>query len=733
MSAAQLVMQMQKSAALVLQTPGLISSVSSTNSGTQALGAKVQTTCAANAYCGNLLTPSLTGALLVTAVTYNFTSAPTVTVTTDKSQTMTCLTAVNTGNFYLTICYLPNATAGTFAITATFNQAVTHTAIENYSFYNITDTTPVDVSSSAVIASSGTSVAAGSITPTQNNDLILQVACRTQTPIQTAAFTKGSGFTKLTDNAMVTGQATDSGGSNCMSQYQVQSSAGAINPTLTWTASGGLTYAVAFKASSAATTTPSGMYPVHMQSVTTVSPLVSPVNVAFPSTGNLITVQLACGLPQNSSWTGTDVGLTNMSDSSSNYWNISWMNSAFRDGNPNTGTQIAAAANATTSDTMTLSFTLLNENDCTFKIVDFTGAATDSIATRTTANCLSASPCNAASGTFTLLSATPGITSGYVVGVISLDANTCLSATSPSGTNFLADTTGGEPISGTWPIDQNNCYAIFPAASNASETWTWGLSQSTLATSMYSGEIWGFAASGATKSGQTVSYPAGLPCAGNVCNGVSSASTVQTWSGQATSQNFSSGTITVGGNKPVIAVAVGICIAGSGCSAATVSSVSWSLGSGTASQITTVATVDTRVSIWCIPAPVQGQGTVSIGLSASEPHQAVVAMFEHADQGAIGASTGPCPTGDAATASGVTNPLTVTPTNLVAADAVFGLGANAQAGDSPNWNQTQLLKNNTTLVNASGGYHLGTGAVSVTWGTPNAVDALAAVRIKGSQ
>lgn len=200
-------------------------------------------------------------------------------------------------------------------------------------------------------------------------------------------------------------------------------------------------------------------------------------------------------------------------------------------------------------------------------------------------------------------------------------------------------------------------------------------------------------------------------------------------SGQATgtgSPTFVGITVGVTAN-PIIAVITGWDFS---TGTETVSSVACSgsgVTCGTPVEVKVQRNSRTYISIWCIPNPV-GVVTVTVTPSTSRPYQAGWILFSSGNAAVA------CPTGagnvDAVT--GTTNPLSVTLANLTANDAAVGIGANANAGDAPSFQQTKILDNNTTNVNASGGYHLGTGAVSCLWnggGAGDAVDTFVAIRI----
>lgn len=194
----------------------------------------------------------------------------------------------------------------------------------------------------------------------------------------------------------------------------------------------------------------------------------------------------------------------------------------------------------------------------------------------------------------------------------------------------------------------------------------------------------------------------------------------------ATASSFTYTSFAVSGTNPVILVCIALFSPGTG--TFTVSSVVVSAGltAGTPVEVKNIQTSaganGTFISIWAIPAP-SGTGTITVTLSGSTAYQSNAILMSGADQ------TTPCPAADAASTSGVTNPLSVTPANLTANDAAVGMGGNGNDGDAPTFQQTQTFNNNTTSINAAGGYHLGTGAVSVNWGTASSIDSLVGVRV----
>lgn len=159
----------------------------------------------------------------------------------------------------------------------------------------------------------------------------------------------------------------------------------------------------------------------------------------------------------------------------------------------------------------------------------------------------------------------------------------------------------------------------------------------------------------------------------------------------------------------------------------TVTSATWSLGSGTTLEVKSFRNTNgPLVSIWAIPAPAGGAGTLRVGYSASAPAHSDIALWTGVDQ------TTPCPTGDAVTSSSNAAATTTTPLNLTANDASDGMAANVIAG---NW--VSATPHQRAIDNASSpGIITGdaTGITGITFvndgGIPAADVSLVAVRVK---
>lgn len=373
----------------------------------------------------NLVLP---GNLLV--LTIQYANAESIsTITDDKGNTWnagpTC-TNVASGRI-LALFYVENAIANTNAVTVQFttnNATDIRPQATMSEFYNIATSGSGDGSSS-----SSTSQTAGSITTTQNNDLIFHAGVDfsdtsgTGGAFNGTSITKGSGFTLLSADLQV----------GTCAQYQVQGTAGAINPA--FTSSGASTWgsvAMAFKFSAGAgTSPPKGIRIVHLYHV-----LLSAVNVQgratrlplqFPCTGNLIVGVWNCG-------TGVPT-ITAISDSKSNTWSFpAWT----RIQNPAgaCATHLVYAANAATDtdlNTLTVTGSAAGTGDEMFLLYDIAGADASPFDVSATAK-----GTQSANGAVTTVSLTPLTVGSLVINGTAWDSHTANSLVSP--TNGIFDT-----------------------------------------------------------------------------------------------------------------------------------------------------------------------------------------------------------------------------------------------------------------------------------------------------
>jgi hypothetical protein len=186
-----------------------------------------------------------------------------------------------------------------------------------------------------------------------------------------------------------------------------------------------------------------------------------------------------------------------------------------------------------------------------------------------------------------------------------------------------------------------------------------------------------------------------------------------------TANSLTSGNFTIAGSN--LAIIVGITFYTAGTS---VSSVSWSLGSGTAVKIadTAIATGGTS-QIWAIPAPTAGTGTISVALTSSIglAWRFCAAYFTGADQ------TTPATDPVINTVSQAN--FTLTPANLTANDASFGEGNNNNGNMTSAGANQLLVDNSTTTVSTATSYSTGTASITFVAADSGGGKAMSACRI----
>jgi len=177
-----------------------------------------------------------TGADLLVAVLSYFSSSS-KTLTDSKGNTWTQLTRRNQGSYSTQIIYSVNPTVGT-GHTFT-NPGGSFPALMVAAFSDSNTTAPFDVENGAS-KTSGTTLQTGSVTPSENNELLIAGIVHDKTGI-----TIDSGFTELFDIAYSAGNYMAGGFG-----YKIQTTAGAENPTFTVASSGTAAAAIAtFKSS----------------------------------------------------------------------------------------------------------------------------------------------------------------------------------------------------------------------------------------------------------------------------------------------------------------------------------------------------------------------------------------------------------------------------------------------------------------------------------------------------
>ncbi len=260
-----------------------------------------------NNYRFTLPNPVLAGNVLILGISYGAPAGQVVTVHDNQGNSWPASPAVSQtdpdGNIASAIFVLPNARAGITTVTVSFSSPIRETIFQYTisEFQGVAAAAPV----SGTSRSSGAqpAISAGTFTPSNNDanggNLIWSYFAdsygTTGFATEATRFTAGTGFTLLdADISWPTGSPPFPHAS----QYEVQSAAGPVTPSMTVTHNdgGGDVYvgvAVALRASpGAGTSPPPGMRIVHLSHLTNEAPDVGAWRLQFPSSGNLIVVTL---------------------------------------------------------------------------------------------------------------------------------------------------------------------------------------------------------------------------------------------------------------------------------------------------------------------------------------------------------------------------------------------------------------------------------------------------------
>ena len=443
-------------------SPTLVQHVSCPNSSAPSGGGSPQSS--TPDYLCPLPEPSQSGnAILVGVTSYNG-GAP-YTVSDDQSNAYTTVNSVvDSNSAFVAIYVATNVAAGTrFIKLHGSNSQASNAAVTVSEYYNVATSSAVD-SSSCTADSSGTTITAGSITPTVSGDLLWQVAFNASgggsTPGAVSSFTAGSQSNitwQFLGADLFNGSAEQAG---------VYSSTSAINPTFTSGTSQTFTScAMALKAASAGNAPTSAFRIVHMlhQQIGTGS--ANPWPMLFPTSGNLIVLSLVSG--------GSSI--SSISSSPSNTWTST---GTFAGGTSGVaGSQMYYAANATPSTSMTISVTHTASTNDTYMMYDIVGAATlpfdkDSGGETgdQTSEVTSLTTC---SGCLT----PSGNTGGNEIILANAGWQFCTGegSSSPSGSLFDAAYYTGTSVNGPQSVDQNNGWLHYYDSSTSAVTVDWTL------------------------------------------------------------------------------------------------------------------------------------------------------------------------------------------------------------------------------------------------------------------
>lgn len=260
-----------------------------------------------NAYIINLPNQTGAGNAIVLSIAYPFNASRTFAISdscgdTWPAATITAGTA-SAGNMNAKTYVLPNATGSCLhTLTVTFDTFIKPFQYTLAEFNNIATSGAADGSHSTASAACS-SIAAGSYTPTTNNDangghLIWNYAISNDL-VGTTAGTQASAISKTGGVSPAFMHANNISSIPSVSSFDIQTTNGATNPGFGVTQSSStncVDTSVALKVASAGTAPPAGIRVKRLLHVTDVNPIAGGANVfLFPSDGNLLVASIAAG------------------------------------------------------------------------------------------------------------------------------------------------------------------------------------------------------------------------------------------------------------------------------------------------------------------------------------------------------------------------------------------------------------------------------------------------------
>jgi hypothetical protein len=390
---------------------------------------------------------TMSGNCVIVGFQYSATAGATASVSDDKGNSYSTPLSNSDGNQIVNLSYALNVKAGAQKISITFSGGTpAYVSALATEFYNIATSSALDGSSGN--AGTGTSVTAGSFTPSTSGDLIYQYAVQDSSSNPMTSWSQGASPWVLLSSDILDGSAA---------QYQVQTTAAAINPTMGMAPSQNFnSVAIALKAANAGSAPPSGIRVARVQHHS-IQDASSTVHMQFPCTGNLI-VLAWIGAP------GHDI--TGVTDENNNAY-VS-QGSAYGYGLSG-DSQIYYVANAATSTTMTgptITTTNTDSAGSTAVMFDVIGAATSPYDLLE-----EASGSQSSAGNVTAVTISPSTANGLVITTIGVDSNTINGLATGTPGNFLSAIP--TPMTGENPVDENNGWALWYNPSAAAGTFVW--------------------------------------------------------------------------------------------------------------------------------------------------------------------------------------------------------------------------------------------------------------------
>lgn len=460
---------------LAAQTPALVQFTKCPGSGASQQNSTHLYTCP-------LPNPSLAGNIWLIGVQGDNTGSPTWAATDENADTGTLINSSTdgNGNFFGIFRISPTTGSRVVKVTTTVETGGFLT-VSVAEFMNIGAT---DVSHCNHVTTNGTSITAGSMTPTVTGDLIFQYAGNATSSQLTTFFTVGS-QSNITWKLINTDTFSGDG-----AQWGVYNSTTAINTTFTGQSLKWDSCAVAIKAASAGTApsaSPRIYGSLHAQGGGNTS-----ISHEFTASGNndLIVIAYASG--------GQTVTVTS---TPSNTWSSAFASTA----NPDYA-QVQYSCNASTAANMTIGLAFSAASDSTAMIYEVIGAATSSCLDAASAGqngnqatiVTSLTTCSACVSTTT--------NNAMAFSASQWDFCTATGSSAPASSLFDAAYYTDNNLDGPQSVDQNGgWWHKVIASSSTSLTTTWTMSCAATAEGHWSGGIAAFKA--ATGAAQLVAQP----------------------------------------------------------------------------------------------------------------------------------------------------------------------------------------------------------------------------------
>ena len=404
-----------------------------------------------NSYAIRLVFPTGSGNCVFVAVQSSGGSIPTVTDDAGNSYTRV-INASDSTNTDLTLFKAPVTHAGSQNLQVGFSNAAEYVAAEASEFMNMDPGCALDGTASTN-SGTGSQLTAGNISTAANGDLIYAFGVQDATPDPISSWKAGTAFALLGADVM----------DSHFTEWQVQSSAGLINPSAAFSTSNGQSNwfmaAMAIKPGTSGTA-PNGIHGVHDLHLALPAGQAYPLTVQFPCTTTSGPIVVIGNAEPSNDFTG-------LADSNGNHWTKRGAATYNYSGLADIWDTDAGLTTCSPSMTVTINKTGTDITGSTLIFIDVSDCGAQP--------CFDSAPGYASAGgvqttgtTVASASITPTTATGACFSSMAVDAYS-LSGVSPG--LFLSSTADPEPAD--FQDDENNGYAVIYNPGTAGFTLTW--------------------------------------------------------------------------------------------------------------------------------------------------------------------------------------------------------------------------------------------------------------------